>query len=82
MTKENVSYAEQEEHIANFKNWLKTCPEENLIDVIDVTNTLDLPESRKLAAAILDKKIRTKLKKKRVLPRRYSLSYVSPIIFC
>lgn len=63
MTKENVSSAEQEEHIANFKNWLKTCPEENLIDVIDVANTLDLPESRKLAAALLDKKIRTKLRK-------------------
>lgn len=63
LNKESVPYAEQEKLKKDFKFWLQTCAEENLIDIIDVANTLDLPESRKLAATVLDKKIRTKLRK-------------------
>lgn len=63
LSKESVSYPEQDKLIKDFKHWLQTCAEENLIDIIDVANTLNLTAPCKLAAAMLDKKIRHTLRK-------------------
>ncbi len=47
----------KEEAIQNFNYWLETCAEENLVDVFDVTNTLDLSVPRMLALRVLYKKL-------------------------
>lgn len=81
MTKQGVSKRDQDEYKANFNIWLQTCADQNLIDIIDVTNSLDLIEPCKLAAAALDKKIRTKTKKNVYYPEDIHYLRFRPLSF-
>ena len=81
LSKAGLEYRDQQKIIKNFKFWLQTCAEENLIDILDVTDTLDLADARKLAAAMLDKKIREKTGKNRYYEKDIQYLKFRPLSF-